>query len=57
MLPKFADRSGSAAAGGEGASWGTGLDPASSQSTSSSVKFLERSSSAPFLWTIPNLAK
>lgn len=41
MLPKFADGS------GEGAGWGTSLDPASSQSTSSPVKFLERLSSAP----------
>lgn len=45
-LLKLADRSGGAG-GGQGPAGGTGLDPASSQSTSSPVKFLERRSSAP----------
>lgn len=48
MLLKFADRSsGAGAEGGKGPARGAGLDPASSQSTSSPVKFLERLSSAP----------
>lgn len=48
MFPQFTDRSSSAGAGGgKRPAGGAALDPASSQSTSSPVKFLERLSSAP----------